>query len=200
MSVQAIDNSGLLGICNDCGVNGFTPIVGYSVSGSNVTFSDSSLFPAGDQQKITHLRLMDDYGGEVRGSITHGGSGYTSAPAVSFSGGGGTGAAATAIVANGRVTGITITNAGSGYTSAPTVAFSGGGGTGAAATAVLSGAIIGSLSLTGSAVLSSSTLNTSKGLKAAATVLSNNRLAADGSAINLGASGTLANWDAQKNA
>src|SRR5262249_34944896 len=36
-------------------------------------------------------------------------------------GGGGTGATATATVANGVVTGITIVNAGTGYTSAPTV-------------------------------------------------------------------------------
>ncbi|MGD9691869.1 MAG: DUF2589 domain-containing protein [Phycisphaerales bacterium] len=64
-----------------------------------------------------------------------GGSGYTSAPTVGFSGGGGTGAAATAIVTNGAVTAITLDNAGSGYTSAPTVTFSGGNGSGATATA-----------------------------------------------------------------
>jgi hypothetical protein len=77
---------------------------------------------------------------EVVGSVivTTGGSGYTSAPTVAFSGGGGgTGATATATIANGAVTAVTITNPGSGYTAAPTVAFSGGGGTGAAATANL---------------------------------------------------------------
>ena len=73
---------------------------------------------------------------------------YTSAPTVAFSGGGGTGAAGTAVLTNGRVTGVTITNAGSGYTSAPTIAFSGGGGTGAAALAVLTGATIGSITIT----------------------------------------------------
>jgi len=77
-----------------------------------------------------------------------GGSGYTSAPAVSFSGGGGTGAAATAIVTNGRVTGLTITNGGTGYTTAPTIAFSGGGGTGAAATAVLTAQVVTSATIT----------------------------------------------------
>lgn len=65
------------------------------------------------------------------------GSGYTSAPTVTFSGGGGTGAAGTAVVSGGAVTGVTITNHGTGYTSAPTVAFTGGGGTGAAATATI---------------------------------------------------------------
>jgi hypothetical protein len=68
-------------------------------------------------------------------TVTNGGSGYTSAPSVSFSGGGGgSGAAATATVLNGVVVSIQITNPGSGYTSAPTIAFSGGGGVNAAAT------------------------------------------------------------------
>lgn len=77
---------------------------------------------------------------EVVGSVivTAGGSGYTSAPTVSFSGGGGgTGATATATIANGVVTAVTITNPGSGYTAAPTVAFTGGSGSGATATANL---------------------------------------------------------------
>ena len=65
------------------------------------------------------------------------GSAYTSAPAVSFTGGGGYGAQATASVANGSVTAITLTDPGAGYTSAPTVALTGGGGTGATASAVL---------------------------------------------------------------
>lgn len=56
--------------------------------------------------------------------------------------GAGTGAAATATVAqNGVVTGITLTNGGSGYTSAPTVTITGGGGTGATATATVAGAV-----------------------------------------------------------
>tara|TARA_Y100000004_G_scaffold179132_1_gene222404 strand:+ start:533 stop:1600 length:1068 start_codon:yes stop_codon:yes gene_type:complete len=59
-------------------------------------------------------------------TITDGGEGYLSAspPAVTFSGGGGTGAAGTAVVnSSGLVTGVTITNAGSGYTSVPTLTF-----------------------------------------------------------------------------
>lgn len=68
-------------------------------------------------------------------TLTAGGSGYTSAPTVSFSGGGGSGATATATVSNGAVTALTLTAGGSGYTSAPTVGFSGGGGSGATATA-----------------------------------------------------------------
>lgn len=67
-------------------------------------------------------------------TITNRGSGYSSAPSVSFSGGAGAGAAATATVAGGQVVSLTLTNRGSGYTSAPSVSFSGGGGSGAAAT------------------------------------------------------------------
>lgn len=71
-------------------------------------------------------------------NVSAGGTGYTSAPTVSITGGGGTGATATAQVSGGAVVGVTITNPGAGYASAPTVAFSGGGGgTGAAAVSVL---------------------------------------------------------------
>lgn len=60
--------------------------------------------------------------------ITNVGVGYTSAPVITFTGGGGTGAAATAVINSlGQVVGLRITNPGSGYTSAPTVVFTGGG-------------------------------------------------------------------------
>lgn len=72
-------------------------------------------------------------------SVTAQGTGYSTAPAVGFSGGGGSGAAATAVLGTGlnagKVVSITITNPGTGYTSAPTVALTGGGGSGATATA-----------------------------------------------------------------
>jgi hypothetical protein len=67
-----------------------------------------------------------------------GGSGYVSVPGVTFTGGGGTGAAATAVLVGSVVVDIVITNVGKGYTSAPTVGFTGGGGgSGASATAVV---------------------------------------------------------------
>jgi len=72
-------------------------------------------------------------------TVTAGGSGYTSAPTVSITGGGGSGATATANINAGAVVSVTITNRGSGYTSLPTIGFSGGGGTGATATADLTG-------------------------------------------------------------
>ena len=58
--------------------------------------------------------------------VTSGGSGYDSAPTVSFSGGGGSGAEAIAVIDSGAVSKIVITNPGSGYTSLPTVSLSGG--------------------------------------------------------------------------
>lgn len=70
-------------------------------------------------------------------TVTAGGTGYTSAPTVGFTGGGGSGATATAVVENGVVVRIDVTAPGTGFTSAPTVTFTGGGGSGAAATAVL---------------------------------------------------------------
>lgn len=66
--------------------------------------------------------------------------GYTSA---------GTGAAATATLTNGAVTGITIVSGGTGYTAAPTVLFSGGGyATRATGTASVSGGAVTGISIT----------------------------------------------------
>ena len=60
-------------------------------------------------------------------TVRAGGSGYTTAPVVSFTGGGGSGAAATATVAGGVVTAITVTAGGTGYTSVPTVTLTSAG-------------------------------------------------------------------------
>lgn len=68
-------------------------------------------------------------------TVTAGGTGYTSAPTVSVSGGG-TGFKGLAVVESGAITAVVILNSGSGYT-APAVSFTGGGGSGAAATATV---------------------------------------------------------------
>lgn len=70
-------------------------------------------------------------------SVTSGGSGYTSAPTVTLTGGGGSGATAVAVLEDDEVVAISITNPGTGYTGAPTVGFTGGAGSGAAATATV---------------------------------------------------------------
>lgn len=71
-------------------------------------------------------------------TVTAGGTGYTTAPTVTFSAApaGGVTATGTATVAGGVVTGITVTNPGSGYIAAPTIAIA-GVGSGATATATL---------------------------------------------------------------
>jgi phage tail sheath protein FI len=87
--------------------------------------------------------------GEVTAvTVTAGGSGYTSAPTISFSGGGGTGATAKATVTDGVVTAVTVTTGGSGYTSPPNINFEGGEGTGAAATATVSGGAVTTVTVT----------------------------------------------------
>lgn len=79
-------------------------------------------------------------------TLTSGGSGYTSAPTVTFSGGNGQEAEATATVADGKVTAINLKRDTTGimfyaegkYSSIPTITIEGGGGSGAAATATIS--------------------------------------------------------------
>jgi len=94
-----------------------------------------------DSAGNTRVNGLPGYGYEgVTGvKITNGGSGYTSAPTVVFSGGGGSSAAGTAYLSSGAVEYVRITNFGSGYTSAPTVSFTGGGGSSATATATING-------------------------------------------------------------
>jgi hypothetical protein len=53
--------------------------------------------------------------------VAVGGTLYVEAPTVTFSGGGGSSAAATATISGGAVTAITVTNTGTAYTSVPTV-------------------------------------------------------------------------------
>jgi len=55
-------------------------------------------------------------------AVSSGATRYLEVPAVTFSGGAGSGAAATATISGGAVSAIAVTNVGSAYTSAPTVA------------------------------------------------------------------------------
>jgi len=74
----------------------------------------------------------------VRVQVTSAGAGYATPPTITFIGGGGTSAQATAALdAAGGVSRIDVTTPGSGYTAAPTVQIAGGGGAGATAVAVI---------------------------------------------------------------
>lgn len=80
----------------------------------------------------------DRYCDQVIGiNLISDGTGYTVAPTVTISGGGGSGAIAYSTVVEGGVTSIVLTNPGSGYTSSPTVTLSGPYGDGAKAEAVM---------------------------------------------------------------
>jgi hypothetical protein len=62
-----------------------------------------------------------EYGFVVHATVTSGGSGYVTSPAITIVGGGGSNATAVANLSGGVVTSITITDAGIGYTNTPTV-------------------------------------------------------------------------------
>jgi hypothetical protein len=100
--------------------------------------------------ETAYVTPSDDNVGAVNSiTVTDGGSGYTSVPTVDFTGGGGRGATADAVLSGTTVESITVTKSGSAYTSEPTVTFTGGGeGSGATATAVLSGTTVGSITVT----------------------------------------------------
>lgn len=87
-----------------------------------------------EQVKISEI--LDPESAQARLELTNGGSGYTTAPAVSFTGGTGSGAVASAILGFG-IASVTVTNGGSGYASSPAVGFMGGDGGGAFAVAIL---------------------------------------------------------------
>lgn len=87
-----------------------------SASSSAVSGASSSVFGVDSTE--------DTAGGDnvTNVAVATGGARYLEAPAVTFSGGAGSSAAATASIAGGAVSSIAVTNVGSGYTSAPTVA------------------------------------------------------------------------------
>jgi hypothetical protein len=81
--------------------------------------------------------------------VTNGGSGYTSPPAVTLTGGGsGSGFTAATATATMKVDAIEVTAPGSGYAGTVTVTISGGGGGGAAATATVVGGQISKITVT----------------------------------------------------
>lgn len=81
---------------------------------------------------------VPDYYRYVSGiTIVNPGSGYTSIPTITISGGGGTGATATASIFNGQIQAVNITNSGEGYTTAPDVTVTGGGGANAELTSTV---------------------------------------------------------------
>lgn len=144
--LQAGSNNalGFGGAIGNAAVNGTTVSGGGALDLSGVTVNEAITLNGGkliNSNTTTTGTLASGIAG-IR--ITAAGTGYTSAPTVALSGGGGSGATATTALSGATVGSVTTTAAGSGYTSAPTVTLNGGVGTGATATAVIS-----SLTLTG---------------------------------------------------
>ncbi len=106
----------------------YNPAYGTNYKDLYANVVDESLNVSGASQPISQIVVVAP------------GFGYTTAPAVSLYGGGGTGA--TAVASLNGVTGITLVTSGSGYTSTPTVTITGGGGTGATAAATVSGGVV----------------------------------------------------------
>lgn len=116
-------------------IGGIHPVTGayegvqaFAGADSSVGFVPKILIAPG----FTHQRVQ---GAVTSVGLTANGTGYTGAT-VAITGGGGSGATATAVLSGGKVTGITLTDNGTGYTSAPTVTIT-GDGTGATATAAI---------------------------------------------------------------
>lgn len=89
-----------------------------------------------DTTKDWTVKLGDEANHLQAIQVTNGGTGYTSAPTVEITGGGGGLALATAAIANGSVVAIAVLSPGVGFTSEPTVTIKGGGGAGATAKAI----------------------------------------------------------------
>jgi len=109
----------------------------------NILMGDNFIAPVTQQfGAISNIFIVPD-----QATINNANSSYTgptTAPTISITGGGGSGASAVSSVdgTTGAVTGISVATAGSGYTSAPTITIVdilGGLGTGATATATVSG-------------------------------------------------------------
>jgi lambda family phage minor tail protein L len=96
--------------------------------------SCSKRFAHIDTGVVDVVHIKTSTGATGTGTLQQG-SGYTSVPTVGFTGGGGSGASATAVLASQKVVSFTDIVGGSGYSSNPTVSFSGGGGSGAVAEA-----------------------------------------------------------------
>ncbi|HEX2976598.1 MAG TPA: hypothetical protein VHO68_11740 [Bacteroidales bacterium] len=117
------------------------PLLSIKYNGNSTWLYPASPLPTativGDGTGATANVDLGTVGKVMNINVGNSGSGYTSAPIVTITGGGGFGAAAYATLGADTVRFITITDMGQGYTATPTITLTGGAGTGASATAVL---------------------------------------------------------------
>ena len=93
----------------------------YTLSEKPTSIGSDSSISAADVFGVDNTELTAGDDNVVSVGVQEEGTGYLEAPAITFTGGGGASAAATATVSGGVVTDITVTNVGTGYTSAPDV-------------------------------------------------------------------------------
>ncbi len=112
--------------------------VGLTLPRMSFEFTSITYDPARKLQTTKRHKAIKSLGTVEGINLVSGGSGYTTVPTVTFSGGGATTqATATATVtADGSIT-IALDTGGAGYTSTPTIKITGGGGANATATANL---------------------------------------------------------------
>jgi phage tail sheath protein FI len=104
-----------------------------------LAYSNNLLVCRGDATAARNA-VATQTGGVATLVIASAGTGYTSAPTLTFSApqtAGGITATGTATFSGGNITAVTITNPGTGYTTAPTVTVTGGGSTGLTVTATV---------------------------------------------------------------
>lgn len=119
-------------------VAGTTVAAGAALDINGVTVNEVVTLNNGGLLTNSNLSTTGTLSGGIAGvRVVDAGSGYTAAPTLGFTGGGGTGATATAAVTSGALSSVTTTAAGTNYTTAPTVTIT-GAGTLATATATIS--------------------------------------------------------------
>ena len=125
---QAVINTGSISeifLNNDGSGFSSAPLVSISTSPNTLSGSDATAVAfTTSRANVTSVEKI---------LITNAGFGYTEAPTITFTGGGGTGAAATCSIntSSSGVIKYIVTDGGIGFGTAPTVTVSGGGGTGA---------------------------------------------------------------------
>ncbi len=115
------------------------PVVSAGGSGYSSVPSVSVSAPTGNNP-VQAVITATINAGAVNGLVlSNAGNGYLTAPTITITGGGGTGATGTisVVAGGGQIEKITIDAKGTGYTSSPTIVINGGGGTGAAASVSL---------------------------------------------------------------
>lgn len=77
--MQAINNSGLLTVCNVCGLAGFTPAATYvyDPTAKTIVVTEASTFGAGDGLKIIHISINDAQGNHLYYKLTVAGTNHS---------------------------------------------------------------------------------------------------------------------------